>query len=64
MSWTKLNANNPSSRTRAMPKDIAGRKPIPPGRYIKKGLLSAALKVWELKQGFKPERFNARERGA
>lgn len=55
MRWTKLNRANPSSRKRALPPDMAGRKPLPANYGINKGLLDAALKFWEVKSGYEPD---------
>ncbi len=45
----------PAPRPKRFHKYSAGRKPIPPGRYIKHGLLKAALKAWEFRNGFAPD---------
>lgn len=55
MSWAKLNRANPSSRKRTLPPDMAGRKPLSPRYGINKGLLDAALRVWEIKSGYEPD---------
>lgn len=32
---------------KALPPERVGKKPVPPGHYIKKRLVDAALKAWE-----------------
>lgn len=54
MSWSHRKGHRTNGH-RKLPPERVGKKAIPPGKYIKKNLLLAALNLWELRKGLAPD---------